>query len=226
MDLGFLGGVINIIIIDLVLAGDNAVVIAMACRELPDVYRKKAIIWGATLAVVFRILLTTVAALLLTIPFVQMVGGLLLAWIAIKLLYPQKEKSETEQVCIKDFRKALITIIWADVIMSLDNVLAVAGASGGDIRLLIFGLALSVPIVLFGSSLLSNLMRKYPWIIYLGAGVLAWTAGKMLVHDKFVVNYLHILPYAGIIIPLAFVALVILAGRQVRRTRETVSGGA
>lgn len=224
MDWELLSGIINIMIINLILSGDNAVVIALASRGLPEEYRKKAIFWGATLAVVLRIMLTFVAALLLKIPFVQLVGGILLAWIALKLLYPEKEHCDTEQSCGSDFRKALITIIWADLLMSLDNVLAVAGASGGNIYLLIFGLAMSIPIVLVGSSLLSALIRKFPWIIYLGAGVLAWTAGKMVVHDKFTENYLRLVPFGEIAVPLAITAVVVLAGWRVRSARPAVPG--
>lgn len=224
MDWALLSGIVNIVIINLVLSGDNAVVIAMASRGLPEVYQKKAIFWGATLAVVLRILLTFVAALLLKIPFVQLVGGALLAWIALKLLYPEKEHCETEQSCSSDFKKALLTIIWADVLMSLDNVLAVAGASGGNIYLLVFGLALSIPIVLVGSSLLSALMRKFPWIIYLGAGVLAWTAGEMIVEDRFVEGYLHAVPFSEIAVPLVITAIVVLAGWRVRSARPAAPG--
>lgn len=224
MDWGILGGVFNIIIINLVLSGDNAVVIALASRGLPEEYRKKAIFWGATLAVVLRILLTFAAALLLRTPLVQLVGGLLLAWIAIKLLYPEKEHCEDEQSCSTDFKKALLTIIWADVIMSLDNVLAVAGASGGNIYLLVFGLALSIPIVLVGSSLLSALMRKFPWLVYIGAGILAWTAGKMVTEDRFVESYLHAVPFGGILIPLVVTAVVIIAGWRIRCARQPAAG--
>lgn len=220
MDWEIMGGVLNIIIINLVLSGDNAVVIALASRGLSEEYRKKAIFWGATLAVVLRILLTFVAAMLLKVPLVQMVGGLLLAWIAIKLLYPEKEHCETEQSCSSDFKKALLTIIWADLIMSLDNVLAVAGASGGNLYLLVFGLALSIPIVLAGSTLLSTLMRRFPWLVYAGAGVLAWTAGKMLTEDKFVEAYVHAVPYGAIAVPLAVTVLVVFAGWRVRCSKQ------
>lgn len=224
MDWSILGGIINIVIINLVLSGDNAVVIALASRGLPEDLRKKAIFWGATLAVVLRIGLTFAAALLLKIPFVQLVGGLLLAWIALKLLYPEKEHCDSEKECASDFRKALLTILWADLLMSLDNVLAVAGASGGNLWLLVFGIALSIPIVLVGSTLLSAVMRRFPWLVYVGAGVLAWTAGKMVVEDAFVKGYLHTVPYGELAVPLVITILVILAGWRVRIARTPAAG--
>lgn len=217
MDLEIISGIINIIIIDLVLSGDNAVVIAMACMGLPLAYRRKAIFWGTALAIVLRIGLTFVTALLLKIPFLQLVGGLLLAWIALKLLFPKEEdRCMDRQSCESDFKKAIYTILWADVIMSLDNVLAVAGASGGNLHLLVFGIALSIPIMLAGSTLLTTLMQKYPWLIYVGAGVMAWTAGEMVIADKAISSYVHKLTFGEFIIPIAITAVVLLAGRRVR----------
>jgi len=223
LDWEIIGGVINIIIINLVLSGDNAVVIAMACIGLPEEYRKKAVFWGATLAVVLRIALTFVAALLLKIPFVQLAGGLLLAWIAIKLLFPQKDHCADQEACESDFKKALLTILWADLIMSLDNVLAVAGASGGNLYLLVFGIALSIPIVLAGSTLLTTLMQKYQWLVYVGAGVLAWTAGEMIVADKIISPYLHRVTFGELAVPVALTVIVILIGRRVRSGVKAVS---
>lgn len=222
MDWHIITGIINIIIINLILSGDNAVVIAMACMGLPDKYRKKAIFYGATLAVVLRIILTFIAAILLTIPFLQLVGGLLLALIAVKLLIPEKEHCvEDERACSNDFKKAILTILWADMLMSLDNVLAVAGASKGNLALLIFGLALSIPIVLVGSSLLTTLMHKYPFLVYVGAGVLGWTAGEMVVADKFISPYLHKITFGEAIVPVMITALVLLVGRWIRHARST-----
>jgi len=222
LDWNLLAGIINIIIINLVLSGDNAVVIAMATRELPEAHRKKATFWGATLAVVLRILLTFVAAVLLKIPFIQVIGGLLLAWIALKLLYPKEEHCTSQGAC-DNFRNALLTILWADLLMSLDNVLAVAGAAGGNIYLLVFGITFSIPIVLAGSTLLSRLMEKYPWLTYAGAGVLAWTAGKMIVEDKAVLPYIHSFPAGEIIVPVVLAATVILTGKHVRAAKLPVT---
>ncbi|MFZ5647561.1 MAG: TerC family protein [Bacillota bacterium] len=216
MDWEIVSGVINIIIINLILSGDNAVVIAMACMGLPLAYRRKAIFWGTGLAVVLRIVLTFVAALLLKIPFVQLVGGLLLAWIAVKLLFPKEDHCESQAECESDFKKAILTILWADLIMSLDNVLAVAGAAGGNLYLLVFGIALSIPIVLTGSTVLTTLMQKYPWLAYVGAGVLAWTAGEMIISDKVVFPYVHMWTLGEFIIPIALMVVVLLIGRKVR----------
>ncbi|MBM7866818.1 YjbE family putative metal transport protein [Heliobacterium gestii] len=215
MDWGMIAGILNIIVINLVLSGDNAVVIAMASKGLPEEYRKKAIFWGAALAVVLRILLTFLVALLLRVPLIQLVGGLLLAWIALKLLYPEKETKNMEEAT-DDFKKVLFTILGADLLMSLDNVLAVAGASQGNFYLLVFGLLLSIPIVLVGSTFLSNLLSRYAWLVYVGSGILAWTAGKMIVEDKSVGPFLEHLPISEYLVPLAITAIVILVGKWIR----------
>jgi YjbE family integral membrane protein len=212
LEWGIVAGILNIIVINLVLSGDNAVVIAMASSGLDHQYRKKAIFWGATLAVVLRILLTFVAAFLLKIPLVQVIGGSLLAFIAINLLNPKEEHAEEKQGT-SSYKKAILTILWADLLMSLDNVLAVAGAAGGNFLLLVFGIAISIPIVLAGSTLLTKLMDKYPWLSYVGAGVLAWTAGEMIVEDKLAAQYLHSIPYAEHLIPVILVILVIGIGK-------------
>jgi YjbE family integral membrane protein len=212
LDLGIITGILNIIVINLVLSGDNAVVIAMASSGLDTKYRKKAIFWGATLAVFLRIFLTFIAAFLLKIPLVQVIGGLLLAFIAINLLTPKDEHMKDKKGT-SDYKKAVLTILWADLLMSLDNVLAVAGAAGGNFLLLVFGIAISIPIVLAGSTLLTKLMDKYAWLSYVGAGILAWTAGEMVVKDKLASGYLHRISYAEYLIPIALVILVLGLGK-------------
>ena len=171
----------SITLINLILSGDNAVVIALASRNLPQDQRKKAVLWGSAGAVVLRILLTMVAALLLKIPYVQFIGGVALVYIAINLLGDEHKEVSLEGA--SSFGEAIKVIIFADLIMSLDNVLAIAGVADGHLGLLIFGLALSIPLVVFGSQLLMKLMDKYPVIIYAGAGILGWTAAKMMVAD-------------------------------------------
>lgn len=215
MDAELLSGIVSIVFINLVLSGDNAVVIAMAAQGLSETYRKKAIFWGATLAVVLRIGLTFVAAMLMEIPMVQLIGGLLLAIIAIKLLRPQHDHGSSQEGS-GDFKKAVLTILWADLIMSLDNVLAVAGAAQGNMVLLIFGIAISIPIVLAGSTLLTKLMDKYSWISYVGAGILAYTAGEMIIKDKLVSNYIHSVPMLEYVIPFGLVLLTISLGLRAR----------
>lgn len=171
----------SITLINLILSGDNAVVIALASRNLPHDQRRKAVLWGSAGAVILRIVLTMAAAFLLQIPYVQFFGGLALLYIAINLLGDSHDEVACESAT--SFWEAIKVIIFADLIMSLDNVLAIAGVADGHFGLLIFGLAMSVPLVVFGSQMLMNLMDKYPIIIYLGAAILAWTAAKMMIAD-------------------------------------------
>lgn len=187
MDLGLVGALISIIIIDLVLSGDNAVVIGMAASRLPPDQRRKAIIWGGAGAVGLRMFFTVLAALLLDIPLLQAIGAFLLLYIAFKLLKPVEGTHEV--AAAGSLREALQTIILADVVMSLDNILAVGGAAHGNIWLLIFGLALSVPILLFGSSIIARAIDRYPVLNYIGSGILVVTATRMFLHDDIVHEY-------------------------------------
>jgi YjbE family integral membrane protein len=172
----------SIIILDLVLAGDNAVVIAMASNQLPVSLRKKAIYIGTIGAVLLRFAMTFVAIWLLTIPYLQAIGGLFLLPIAVKLLIP---KEHTEQVDAADsLMGAVKTIIVADFIMSIDNVLAIAGAAAGHFILVVIGLLISIPIVVGGSQLIGKFMDRFPVLTYIGAAILGWTAGSMIIHDK------------------------------------------
>ncbi|MEB3222871.1 MAG: TerC family protein [Candidatus Sericytochromatia bacterium] len=174
--------ILKIVVIDLVLSGDNAVVIAMAVKSLPGRVARRAAVIGAAGAVILRVLFAALAALLLSVPYLQAIGGIALFWIAYKLLI-EEEEGEDRPGEIHGFWEAVRIIIVADAVMSLDNILAVGGASHGNLPLLLFGLALSIPIVLFGSQLLTTLLRRWPVLAYAGAGVLAWTAAEMVVHD-------------------------------------------
>ncbi len=174
--------ILSIIMIDLVLSGDNAVVIALAARDLTPGQQKQAIFWGVGGAIILRVLITAVAVVLLRIPFLKLAGGVLLVWIAIKLLR-KKEKDRNCKAAGNMF-EAVKTIIVADFIMSLDNVLAVAGVAKGNIPLLIIGLAISIPIMVFGSRLVMLFMDRFPVIVYVGAGILGWTAGEMIIGDQ------------------------------------------
>lgn len=176
---------LKIVVIDLTLAGDNALVIAMAVRTLPRRQQRLGIFWGALGAVVIRVALTFVAAQLLLLPFLQLVGGLLLIWIAFKLLR-QDGGGEANVRHGTTLPEAIRIIILADLIMSTDNILAVAAASEGSFFLLLFGLGLSIPIVVWGAAFIATLMNRYGWIVYLGAGVLGEVAGKMILEDRFV----------------------------------------
>jgi YjbE family integral membrane protein len=221
VDQTFLVNVLKIVVIDLVLSGDNAVVIAMAVKNLPGEVRTKASIVGATFAVALRIGFTAAAAMLLNVPFLQSIGGVILFWIAYKLLI-EEEEGEERPGEIRDFWEAVRIIVLADLVMSLDNILAVGGASEGHLSLMLFGLCLSIPLVLFGSSILATLLNRWPALAYIGAGVLAWTAGRMVVSDAIVNAWLlplHI-PYMQEVLPTLATAVVIAAGYMANKRKE------
>jgi YjbE family integral membrane protein len=181
----FFSGLLAIILLDLVLAGDNAIVIAMAASRLPKALQKKAVFWGTFGAVAVRFALTAVVVYLLKLPGLMLAGGLLLLPIAWKLLRHGAE--EDPNVSAADsFWQALRTIIVADALMGLDNVLAIAGASKGHLGLVVIGLLVSVPLVVWGSTLILKLIGRFPIIMYVGAGAIAFTAGRMIAHDHFV----------------------------------------
>src|SRR5438876_3310818 len=174
-------GLIKIIGVNIILSGDNAVVIELAARSLPQKQQTQAIIWGSGAAIVMRILLTLFAVALLTLPWLKIVGSLLLFWIGVKLLVPEEDDAEIE--ASDQLLSAIKTILIADLVMSLDNVIAVAAAAGGSILLLILGLAISIPLVIFGATLLLKLMERFPVIIMIGGALIGWVAGEMLVTD-------------------------------------------
>lgn len=181
----FLTALLSIVVIDLVLAGDNAIVIALAARNLPSHLQKKAIVWGTIGAVVVRSAMTIGVVWLLKIPGLLLIGGLALVWIAYKLLADDGNGDE-HGAGATTLMGAMKTIIIADAVMGVDNVLAVAGAAHGSFLLVVLGLIISIPIVVWGSSLVLKLMARFPAIIYLGAGVLAFTAVKMIVSEPLV----------------------------------------
>jgi YjbE family integral membrane protein len=221
----FFSALLAIIVIDLVLAGDNAIVIAMAARNLPPHLQKKAILWGAAGAIAVRSLMTLVVVYLLNIPGLMLVGGLLLVWIAYRLLCPSQEDGEHAQASTT-FWGAMKTIVIADAVMGLDNVLAVAGASHGSYLLVILGLLISIPIVIWGSTQILKLVERFPSIIYVGAGVLAWTAAKMMISEPFSRDWLETQsPALEYIVQLVVVLGVLLGGylkaRQVKGSSLT-----
>jgi YjbE family integral membrane protein len=181
-------GLAKIIGVNVILSGDNAVVIALAARSLPPKQQTKAIIWGAGAAVILRILLTIFAVALLALPWLKIIGSLLLFWIGIKLLAGDDDDADIN--ASEHLMTAIKTILIADLVMSLDNVIAVAAAAGGSMTLLILGLAISIPLVVFGATLLVNLMERYPVIITIGAGLIGWVAGEMLVTDPVLAGWL------------------------------------
>jgi YjbE family integral membrane protein len=175
-------GLAKIIGVNIILSGDNAVVIALAARSLPQKQQKQAIIWGSAAAIVMRVVLTFFAVALLTLPWLKIIGSLLLFWIGIKLLI--SEEGDEEIAASDQLLAAIRTILLADLVMSLDNVIAVAAAAGGSGPLLILGLAISIPLVIFGATLLLKLMERFPVIITVGAGLIGWVAGEMSVADS------------------------------------------
>ena len=180
---------LSIVIIDLTLAGDNALVIALAVRTLPRKQQFWGRIWGSIGAVGLRLIFITIITYLLKIPFLQVVGGVLLIWIALKLVR-QESGAEEHVKQGTSLWEAIWVIIVADVVMSLDNVLAVAAAAHGDLTLVVFGIALSLPLVVWGSGILARLMNRFPWIIWIGGGILGYVAGEMILKDRLVHDWL------------------------------------
>ena len=186
----FFSALAAIIVIDLILAGDNAIVIALAARNVPKHLQKRAIVWGTAGAIAVRTTMTLVVVWLLKIPGLLLAGGLLLVWIAYKLVAPKDADPHGNVTASDSFWGAMKTIVIADAVMGLDNVLAVAGAAHGSFLLVVIGLLISIPIVIWGSTLILKWVERYPAIIYIGAGVLAWTAAKMLTSEPLIKDYL------------------------------------
>jgi YjbE family integral membrane protein len=182
-------GLAKIIGVNIVLSGDNAVVIALAARSLPPKQQKQAVFWGAGAAVVLRIVLTVFAVALLTFPWLKLVGAALLLWIGVKLLIPEEGSDDVD--ASDNLIAAIKTILIADLVMSLDNVIAVAAAAGGSYVLLVLGLAISIPLVVFGATLLIKLMERWPVIITIGAALIGWVAGEMAVTDPAIAGWLR-----------------------------------
>src|SRR5215207_374277 len=187
-------GLVKIVWINIILSGDNAVVIAMAARSLPPAQQKKAVLFGSGAAVVLRIVLTVVAAKLLALPYLQVLGGALLLWIGVQLLGEEDEDNGEEKEYGSMFA-AVRTILLADLVMSLDNVIAVAAAAQGSMVLLILGLAISIPLVIFGSTLMIKLMERFPIIIMLGAALIGWVGGETITSDAVFRDYLVANPW-------------------------------
>ncbi len=223
----FLGALLQIMLINIVLSGDNAVVIALAARNLEPGHRKLAILWGSLGAIVLRVVLTIIAVQLLNIPFLQFVGGLLLIWIAIKLLIENDDPSQAHRAH-GNLAGAIKTILIADVVMSLDNTLAIAGVAKGNMTLLIIGLLLSVPLIVLGSTIIMKFMDRFPVVVYIGAGLIAWTAGEMIDEDAAVRPYLPSVFLETYWLPLLLTVIVIGYGwwhnqRAGRKARDVLA---
>ena len=208
-----LAGALQIVIIDLLLAGDNALVIAMAVRSLPQRERRIGTICGAGAAVLLRAVLTIAAARLLKVPYLQLVGGLFILWIALKVLRDANDPPDAAPASHR-LLQAIWYVVFADITMSTDNILAIAGASHGSAELIIFGLALSIPFVVFSSNLLAKLMDRYPIVIYLGAAILGNVGGEMIMRDPFVVNALHPTKLAGYAVNAVLIFAILIIGRK------------
>src|SRR5262245_23818483 len=216
----FLANLLRIVIIDLALSGDNAVVIGMAAHRLPPKQRKQAILIGGAAAIGLRIILTIIASLLLLIPGLELVGGLLLIWIGFKLLKEEEESHEGFKIA-SSMKEAVITILVADFIMSTDNVLGVAGASEGHIGLLLFGLILSMAILMFMGSLVAEMLNKFWWLAYLGSAVIVWTGAVMLIKDPLITRYLSFVLVVDAYVYAAIVTvLTLLSAHWYHRVRK------
>lgn len=211
----------EILMINLVLSGDNAVVIALASKDLPLRQRKQAVWWGAFGAVVLRCVLTFAAVLLLGIPFIQAAGGLMLFWIAMKLLLQDEDAVHIREA--KTTWKAIQTILIADFVMSLDNVLAIAALAKGDLALIVIGIAISIPIVVWGSGLIVGLLKRYPILVFVGSGILAFTAGEMVMNDPKLGQWLNgMTTEAHTLLPAAMACLVLAVGGANKFVRRNI----
>ncbi|GMK42953.1 TerC family protein [Paenibacillus glycanilyticus] len=210
---------LNIVFIDLILAGDNAIVIGMAARNLPQHQQKKAVLWGTVGAIGIRIIATVAVVRLLGLPWLHLAGGLLLLWIAYKLLVQEDDKHGDIKAG-NTLWQSIQTIIIADAAMGIDNVIAVAGASHGNTLLVILGLLISVPVIVWGSTLFIKLINKFTWIIYLGSGVLGYTAAKMITHEKAFEDFFKDNPVYYWSFVILVIALIIAAGLLTNNRRK------
>lgn len=210
-------GLVKIVWINLILSGDNAVVIAMAARALPQHQQRSAVVFGSAAAVVLRIVLTVLAARLLALPYLQILGGMLLLWIGVQLLSGEDEGEGEEGQSYGSLFSAVRTILLADLVMSLDNVIAVAAAAHGSLVLLVLGLALSIPLVIFGSTLMIRLMERFPVIVLFGAALIGWVAGETIVSDTILHGFVADLPWLHYVTAGAGAALVLWIGHELHK---------
>lgn len=217
-------GLIKIVWINIILSGDNAVVIALAARSLPAEQQKKAVLFGSGAAVVLRIALTVVAAKLLAMSFLQIIGGILLFWIGVQLL-TDEDGDEGHSDNTGNLLAAIRTILIADLVMSLDNVIAVAAAAKGSMLLLILGLAISIPLVIFGSTLMIRLMERFPVIVVIGAGLIGWVGGETIAGDSALKDFMAANGWMHIAAAPLGAALVVGLGKFLqKRKTQSVSG--
>jgi len=223
MDIGtpqFWLAALEIVVINILLSGDNAVVIALACRNLPPHQRRWGVFWGAIGAIVLRIILTFFAVSLLQLSWLKIIGGVLLLWIGIKLIAEEDGEGSTDVRASDRLLSAVRTVVIADLVMSIDNVLGVAAAAKGSLLLLVFGLVVSVPLVIGGAQLIMRLIERFPILIVLGGGLLGYVAGELVVEDSAVVDWVHVhavwLSWAA---PIAGVAFVVGSAKWLEARR-------
>jgi YjbE family integral membrane protein len=211
---------VKIVLINLVLSGDNAVVIAMASRNLPSSLQRLAIFWGAVGAIVLRVILTIVAFKLLSIPFLMAAGALLLLWVAVDLLVDRQSMDHKEIKAPNLLLNVVMIIMLADFIMSLDNVIAIAAVAQGNLLLIVLGLLFSIPVIIWGSHFILKLLERYPLFLYLGSSILAYTAGEMILNDPKVSPWITGLwPFPDALIPAILALLVIGVGYVSKRSK-------
>jgi YjbE family integral membrane protein len=221
--------ILQIIWIDLLLSGDNAVVIALACRNLPPEQRKWGILLGAAVAIILRIIFAGMITTLLAIPYLKLIGGVLLLWIAVKLLLGEEEGEGDPNVSSPDkLWRAISTIAMADLLMSLDNVIAVAAAAKGSVGLIAFGIVLTIPLIIYGSTLILGLISRFPIFIWIGALLLGWISGELITHEKAIAPQVaDMAAYLGISIEMFYriaaalgALFVFVVGGLLRRRRQ------
>jgi YjbE family integral membrane protein len=219
----FLISVLEIILINILLSGDNAVVIALACRNLPDKLRRRGILWGVLGAIVLRIILTYFAMSLLNYPWLKLIGAVLLIWIGIKLIVGD-ENAEHEVKSSDRLISAIWTILIADLVMSLDNVMAVTAAAKGDLPLIIFGLVISIPLVIFGSQIIMRLIERLPLLVPAGGGLLGYIAGDLATDDPVVAPWIELqAPIVDWVAPFIGIAIVVIPGLWLARGRRSAA---
>ncbi|SDX05660.1 integral membrane protein, YjbE family [Marininema mesophilum] len=221
MSIDFVMNLMQVIFVNVILSGDNAVVIALACKNVDPKLQKKAIVLGSAGAIGLRIILTFIAAWVLKIPLILFIAGIILCWIAMGLL-----KGEDESISVKSSNNlidAFKTILIADVVMSIDNVIAVTGAAKGNLSIVIIGLIISIPIIIWGSHILMKVMNKVPIIVTLGAALLGYISGEMVMGDQIIGGYLHHI-FSGFdyILPISLAIFVVLIGKVLKHKIEKV----
>ncbi len=226
MDIGtpqFWLAALEIVVINILLSGDNAVVIALACRNLPPHQRRWGVFWGAIGAIILRIILTFFAVSLLQLSWLKIIGGVLLVWIGIKLIAEEDGEGSPDVQASDRLMSAVRTVVIADLVMSIDNVLGVAAAAKGSLLLLVFGLVVSVPLVIGGAQLIMRLIERFPILIVAGGGLLGYVAGELIIEDSAIVDWVHLhAPWLGWVAPVAGVALVVAPAKWLERRRAKV----